>query len=207
MLRFFEILILLAAPARAAGAAAERPSEPNGSVLESWMLRYQEGDAEAFEQLFDALAQPLRRYLLHLTLRTDLADDLLQETFLQLHRSRRTYVAPRPVKPWAYGIARNVFLMNRRSRRRRDRVESPQDDAILELAAPVTEADVSDKDLLRRSIARLPDDRREILLLHHVLGHSFKDIAGILGIRVGAAKVRAHRAMKSLRVLMGAADA
>ena len=78
------------------------------------MIGYQAGSLEMFEELFDALSPGLRGYLVSLTRDLDRAQDLLQETFLQMHRSRHTYTPPRPVKPWAFGIARHVHLMDRR---------------------------------------------------------------------------------------------
>jgi DNA-directed RNA polymerase specialized sigma24 family protein len=53
---------------------------------------------------------------------------------------------------------------------------------------------------------RLPSDGREALLLHHVWGFSFVEIGGLLGIRGGTAKLRAHRALTALRSLLGGGD-
>ena len=61
------------------------------------MVAYQRGELEAFEGLFVALSTQVRNYLASLARSIDRADDLLQETFLQVHRSRQTYAAPRPV--------------------------------------------------------------------------------------------------------------
>ena len=88
------------------------------------MQAYQEGSADAFEEIFAALAVPLRNYLTSLTRDRARGEDLMQETFLQMHRSRQTYMPGRPVKPWAFGIARNVFLMFRRSAARRAKHEA-----------------------------------------------------------------------------------
>ena len=74
-----------------------------------------------------------------------LADDLLQETFMQIHRSRRTYEPGRPVTPWIYAIARHVYLMKRRSAGRRIRFEER------------LVADARSSDVLAR---RAGDDRR-----------------------------------------------
>ena len=87
--------------------------------LRTLMVRYQAGDAAAFEQLYGALAPLLRRYLIALARDAQRADDLLQDTFLQLHRSRRTYNPSRPVRPWAFAVARHMWLMDQRTRRRK----------------------------------------------------------------------------------------
>src|SRR6476620_12702546 len=82
------------------------------------MIRYQGGSLEAFQEIYAQLAPGVRRYLLHLVGGSEIADDLLQETFLQMHRSRAAYNPEYAVKPWVFGLARNVFLMNRRAAQR-----------------------------------------------------------------------------------------
>ena len=73
------------------------------------MQAYLDGDIEAFDALYGAFAGRLRGYLLSQCRDATLADDLLQETFMQIHRSRRTYQPGRPVTPWIYAIARHVL--------------------------------------------------------------------------------------------------
>src|SRR5919202_1967612 len=85
--------------------------------LRALMIRYQGGSLEAFQEIYAQLAPGVRRYLLHLASGSDIADDLLQETFLQMHRSRAAYNSTYAVRPWVFGLARNVFLMNRRAAR------------------------------------------------------------------------------------------
>ncbi len=69
--------------------------------LRPLMLGYQAGEREAFERLHAQLAPVLRRYLLGLSRDPGRVDDLLQDTFLQVHRARHTYDAAFPVRPWA----------------------------------------------------------------------------------------------------------
>jgi RNA polymerase sigma-70 factor, ECF subfamily len=92
------------------------------------MTRYQGGSLEAFQEIYAQLAPGVRRYLLHLARGSEVADDLLQETFLQMHRSRAAYNPAYAVKPWVFGLARNVFLMNRRAARRWAEVHELRDD-------------------------------------------------------------------------------
>lgn len=172
-------------------------------VLVTAMNAYLAGDADAFETLYHHLKRPIGRYLQSLTLDAALAEDLLQETFLQMHRSRHTYLGPR-VQAWAFGIARYVFLMARRSRLRRLRHEVETDDHLLDIpCAGTVWQSFAEQDTLRRAIARLAESRREPLLLHHVWGFSFREIGGILGIREGTAKVRSHRGLADLRQMLG----
>ncbi len=157
----------------------------------------------AFEALYSALAPPLLGYLRALTRDTSVADDVLQDTFLQMHRARHTFRPGHPVKPWAYAIARNVFLMHRRARGRRERREVLAEDALPESPVRAADAEIVDRETLLRGVALVGRERCEELLLHHVAGLSFREIAGVLGISEGAAKVRAHRAMAELKRVLG----
>src|SRR5580693_430551 len=87
------------------------------------MEAYLDGRIEAFDGLYAALSHRVRGYLMGLCRDGARADDLLQDTFLQIHRSRRTYEPGRPVTPWVFAIARHVYLMQRRSAGRRLRFE------------------------------------------------------------------------------------
>ena len=174
--------------------------DPAETELCEHMKAYLDGDIEAFDALYAALAGRLRGYLLSQCRDAALADDLLQETFMQMHRSRRTYEPGRPVTPWVYAIARHVYLMKRRSTGRRARFEE-------RLVADARSDDVPhdalgtivDGDEVRRALKGVPADQREALLMHHVEGWSFVEIAARLGIRVNAAKTRAFRGMKKMR--------
>lgn len=167
------------------------------------MTAYQRGEMAAFETLYAGFRGGLRRYLAALARDPAVADDLLQETFLQLHRVRHTYQPPRPVKPWVYAIARHVFLMNRRAAYRRGRHETIADEALPEVPVPPEVESLGDRDAVERALANLPAARREPLVLHHMLGMSFKEVGAVLGISEGAAKVRAHRALAEIREAMG----
>lgn len=163
------------------------------------MSAYQSGDAGACDGLYAGLAPILRRYLRGAVRDDARVEDLLQETFLQIHRARRTYNPERPVVPWVLAIARHVFLMDCRSRRRKREadtvavhdgmpgVDAAQDDAVIA------------RDEVRRGLAHLTPGTREAVLLHHVQGWSFREIGKRLGINSAAAKLRASRGMSALK--------
>ena len=174
--------------------ATER--EPDLRLL---MVAYQAGELTAFDKLYAVLAPRLRGYLSSLTWNPSLAEDLLQETFLQIHRSRRTYMPLRPVPPWAFAIARHVFLMDRRARARRAKFETGQLDELPEIPVPPAMEQLGTQGDVRKALALLGDDGREAVLLHHVWGFSFGEIGAMLGIREGTAKLRAYRAINMLR--------
>jgi RNA polymerase sigma-70 factor (ECF subfamily) len=182
-------------------AEAEIPSD-----LGELMLAYQRGEMEAFDKIYQSTSRMLHKYLLSLTLDNTRAEELLQETFLQLHRARHTYQPERPAKPWIFGIARHVYLMDCRAWYRRRRLEDSGWEEPPELAIPSSFERFASRDQLRRGLSQLSPEQREPLLLHHFWGLSFQEIAGVLGIREGAAKVRAHRALARLRVVVEAAS-
>jgi len=171
------------------------------------MAGYLDGRIDAFDRLYVALAPRLRSYLLKQCRDRALADDLVQATFLQLHRSRRTYEPGRPVTPWAFAIARHVFLMHCRRTGRRVRFEeSLAADAAS--APPLRNDDraLADRDEMRRALGALPADQRRAVTMHHVEVWSFAEIGTRLGIRVNAAKTRAFRGMRKLRDQLAARE-
>lgn len=163
------------------------------------MTAYQGGQLEGFEGLYQELRTPLRQYLVSRTLDSFKAEDLLQETFLQIHRSCRTYLPGKSVLAWAFGIARHVFLMDlRRDRRRPEgRIAETSD----ELPIPPDAERILDQHLVRRALSEISPAQREALLLNRVWGFSYKEIGGILGIRAGTAKLRAFRGMRELKAV------
>lgn len=170
------------------------------------MVAYQSGEVEAFDSLYKHLQPALFQYLLYKTFNPSLSEDLLQESFLQLHRSRRTYLPGKPVLPWALAIARNVCLMEGRSRRRREKYETGEATALPDTAMTGEFDKLADRETLRRAFSLLAAEQREILLMHHAWGLSFAEIAGILGILRTTAKLRAHRAIKALRKILGVSN-
>ena len=144
------------------------------------MIRYQGGSLEAFQEIYARLATGVRRYLLHLANGSAIADDLLQETFLQVHRSRAAYNPKYAVRPWVFGLARNVFLMNRRAARQWAKLHESRHDLPEFAVLPEAER-LGSHDEIRRCIADLHPDQAEALLLHHEWGFSFEEIAGMLG--------------------------
>jgi RNA polymerase sigma-70 factor (ECF subfamily) len=166
--------------------------------LRRLMAMYQGGSLEAFELLYAVVAPSLRGYLTALTRNATHADDLVQDAFLQIHRSRHTYRPDLPVRPWVFAIARHVWMMDLRARSRRP--ASTGD--LPEVAVPAEMAGLADRDALRRALGSVLADRREALLLHHVWGFSFAEIGQMLGIRADAAKLRSSRGMNDLRAML-----
>lgn len=164
------------------------------------MREYQSGRFEAFDELYAAMAPALRRYLLSHARDAAKADDLLQETFLQLHRARHTYDPAYPVTPWAMAIARHVWLMDRRALSRRPR--ATDDVTAIELPVRAEAASFADRSEVRRALGKVAATRRAAVIQHHVIGLSFREIAERAGIAETAAKLRSSRGMAQLRALL-----
>ena len=169
----------------------------NEDRLRDLMVAYQAGAYEAFEGLYAALAGPVRGWLTSITRDRSRAEDLAQETFLQLHRARHTYDPAYPLMPWVMAIARHVYLMDRRSASRRPRYvaeeQAPERSVTPDIERHIAGAPVRD------ALRRVNRDRRSALLMHHVGGWTFREIARKLRIRETAAKLRSSRGMGQLR--------
>ena len=169
-------------------------------ALRTLMVGYQAGDREAFERLHAELSPLLRRQLLGLARDPVRVDDLLQETFLQLHRARHTFDPAYPVRPWACAIARHVFLMDCRYRRRRGDLSLPEPlDDLVPGAAPAHEDRVIARTDVRHALSELSPGTRQSVLLHHLHGLTFEEIARRLRVRGPALRARASRGMARLR--------
>ncbi len=180
------------------GSNKEEYLREEDQELRVLMLDYQGGSIEAFQSIYTRLAPGLRGYLRHLVRGADVADDLLQETFLQMHRSRAAYNAKYAVKPWIFGLARNVFLMKRRAAQRWNAIHDTSGD-LPDFPVPAAVERLGSADEIRRGLANLSSDQAEAVLLHHEMGFSFDEIAGMLGVSAAAARARASRGIAGLR--------
>jgi len=171
-----------------------------GERLRQLMREYQEGRFEAFDELYAALAPVLRRYLLGQARDAAKADDLVQETFLQIHRARHTFDPAFPLTPWAMAIARHVWLMHRRTASRRPW----ETDDVTEMVLPVRgeAGSFAERTDVRRALGKVAASRRDAVIQHHLLGFSFKEIAERAGIAETAAKLRSSRGIAQLRSLL-----
>jgi RNA polymerase sigma-70 factor, ECF subfamily len=170
--------------------------------LRTLMTQYQRAEPAALEELVRRLSPLLLRYFTSSRVDGAGAEDMLQDCWIRIHRSRHSYRASEPVLPWIYAIARYTRLDAYRKRRRRERREV--------LVATVPEGldpkqpfPSEDFDQL---IAALPDSQREVLVMLKVAGMSLEEVARATASTVGAVKQRVHRAYVTLRRAMGAED-
>lgn len=166
--------------------------------LKEFMARYQTGDADALEQLVRRISPPLLRYFAASPSDRSDAEDLLQNCWIRIHRSRHTYRPSEPLMPWIFAIARHTRLDGYRKRRRLESREVLVSDIPDHLQKSTPEPAHED-DELDAALAELPDSQREVILMLKVSGMSLEEVARATSSTVGAVKQKAHRAYVSLR--------
>jgi RNA polymerase sigma-70 factor (ECF subfamily) len=176
-------------------------SEPTDEQL---FAAHVAGDPDAFFVLVDRYTPRLRALMRRRASRAADVDELVQETFLHLHRSAADFEQGRPLRPWLMTIALNT----RRAwvRRRARKPESPLDlDGRNDPVAPDPRLDAR-RDAQRqvaRALEGLSDGQREVIELHWLGGLSMAEVARAVGASVSAVKVRAHRGYARMRELLG----
>ena len=167
------------------------------------MAAYVAGDAAAFRVIFARYAPLLLRAMLRELHVREEANDLVQQTFLQLHRARADFDLGQKLKPWVFTIAMNLKREYFRKKKRRPE-RSLEGDAIPEPAvAALGAARVDARRTLARVLEDLPADQREVIELHWFDGLEFPEVAVVVGASVSAVKVRAHRGYVRLRQALG----
>jgi RNA polymerase sigma-70 factor, ECF subfamily len=172
------------------------------SSIESLMARYQQGDFSAATALVNQLSPQLRGFFLAQFASREHADDLLQETWLQIHRARQTYQSGKPALPWLYAIARHVRVDHQRRAARAGVREQALDESV-EIAQTGGTETGKTRDL-ETILATLPESQREVLTMLKVTGMSLEEVARATSSSVGSVKQKAHRAYEKLRGHLGA---
>ena len=173
------------------------PTMHSDGDTEIWMARYQAGDLAAAALLIRRLSPQLHRFLGSSSANRSDADDLLQETWLRIHKVRHTYRPGEPVLPWFYAIARHVRADHYRKALRTTVREQRLEEVSEVLAEPSTGAGREHD--LATLLAPLPDSQREVILMLKLSGMSLEEVARATSSSVGSVKQKVHRAYKRLR--------
>jgi RNA polymerase sigma-70 factor (ECF subfamily) len=186
-------------------AEAETPAPPIPDALDKAELD------SAFSDLYRAHLRDVYSYAYYRVGNHHDAEDLTEQAFLQAYRHfdrARRESDGRPLRPWLIRIAHNLASNYHRDRSRRP--QTPLDNADPIPARHGTEAVVEGREELRAvidNLGKLPDDRKEALIMRFALGMDNREIARALGRSDGATKVLIHRAIKQLQEQMeGEAD-
>ncbi len=161
------------------------------------MLRVQHGDRPSYQALFERHQGSVYGFLVRRTRRGVQAEDLFQETWLKVYRSRSTFKTGQMFKPWLFRIAANTFHdALRTSGRRIEEVELDREHKSRTTRPAGGTLDVE------AAIASLPDPLREAFLLGPVQGFDHREVAQMVGISPDNARARISRARAALRVAL-----
>jgi RNA polymerase sigma-70 factor (ECF subfamily) len=190
----------------------------DGETLAGLIRGAQRGAPESFDRLVDVFASRVFGFILRMTGSHQDAEDLMQEVFLRVVRMIGAYRHDDRFEAWLFRIAANLVRDRARRARRAPRLVSAQasgDDAgrasstMDELPGSPAPADArliraEEFDALNAAMVSLTDAEREVIMLRHFGGLSFKEIAEVMGTPLGTALARAHRGLARLRQIMAA---
>jgi RNA polymerase sigma-70 factor, ECF subfamily len=190
-----------------------RRSEGGAAGVDLAMERYASGDEAAFAEIYDALRPRLLAYVRRQIRDTNLAEDIVQQAFLQMHRARGQFIRGAEVLPWAFAITRHLITDFHRRRRDWSQVstaDSADSDAAEEQRWRQSGQPSADEvldaqraaDRVELEISRLPAAQRAAFELLKEDGLSLSQAAKVLGTTITAVKLRSHRAKLALRAAL-----
>ncbi len=177
---------------------------------DSLMIRLQEGDARAFDELVGKYQGPLVGFFLRNTRDLQFAEDLSQETLLRVYNQSWDYLPVGKFRGWMYRIARNLLIDNVR-RQSHDALihactgsKTDETDAVARLAdkllPPDLHADQRDfAELVETLLSELPEDQRLTFTMHHFSGLTLAEVADAMDTTLPTAKSRLRLAREKLR--------
>jgi len=153
-------------------------------------------DECAFRVLYEQTSRPLLRYLLGMTRRPDLAEDLLQETYCRFLTARLPEMDEGQMRSYLFRIATNLL---------RDHWRRPKDEPALEASAepPALAPHLERRFGVRQAFYRLKPRERQLLWLAYVEGSNHQEIAASTGLRAGSIRLLLFRARRRLAQLIG----
>jgi RNA polymerase sigma factor (sigma-70 family) len=168
--------------------------------------RLRQGDLAACDEVYAAFNVRLFTFLVRLSRRRDVAEDLLEETWLRLVKHARRLRADTRLGPWLFTVARNLHVSYNRSRMLEDSAAASLMALwpfSLERSSPFEAAAASELERrIERALAAMPTASREVLLLVGVAGLNPSDAADICGITPEALRQRLHRARETLSKML-----
>ncbi len=164
--------------------------------------RLRRGDSNAFDEIYEAFNARLFTFLVRLSRRRDVAEDLLEETWLRLVKHGQQLRADTRLGPWLFTVARNLHVSYIRSRM----IEDSAAASLIALwpystncSSPFEAAAANElQRRIERALAAMPSALREVLLLVAVAGVDHSDAADVCGITPEALRQRLHRARETL---------
>ena len=187
--------------------------EPEIRTDEELLVAHLDGDARAFPELMDRYKNELLHFLIRFVGSKAAAEDVFQETFLQIHISGATFDPKRRFKPWLFTIAANKGRDWHRKHSKRTVMSLSQEIGggegettrfvdLMESDAELPDADLLNSEQIndvRKAVDELPNHLREILLLNYFQQMSYVQISDSLEIPLGTVKSRLHAAVAAFR--------
>jgi RNA polymerase sigma-70 factor (ECF subfamily) len=167
---------------------------------EQLMTEARNGNVRTLGVLFERHQVPLFNYYLRMTGDRAASEDLVQDVFFRILRYRHTYRESTPFSMWMYHIARNARADYMRKARREVQLDPEYEQG--SDGAPNAAEDIAARQesaLLKKALAALPEEKRELLVLSRYQNLKYEEIARLLECEVGTVKVRVHRAIRELR--------
>jgi RNA polymerase sigma-70 factor (ECF subfamily) len=180
------------------------PSTPGTAAslgLEVLMFRYQQADEEAARALIEVVSPRLFRYFVVQASTRRFANDLVQDTWMRIHKARHTYRTGEPVLPWVFAIARYAVLDNYRRARRVELREIQLDELPHSLASDAEPPANRQLDI-DALLAALTQSQREVVVMLKVSGMTIEEVARATRSSAGSVKQKAHRAYQKLREIL-----
>ena len=182
------------------------PRQAQAGISEAEAIeKAKQGDAQAFEVLYNLHKRRVYSLCLRMTANAAEAEDLTQEAFLQLYRKIATFRGESAFSTWLHRLAVNVVLMRLRKKGLsvvplEETTETEEETPKKDLGAEDAKLAASiDRLQLQRAIERLPPGYRSIFVLHDVEGYEHNEIAEIVGCSIGNSKSQLHKARLKLR--------
>ena len=167
--------------------------------LKTLVKRAQQGDTDAFGDLYDSLKQDLYRFAFYLTSSPQLAEDAVSDCVLLAFQKIRQLKKPQSVHSWFCAILRNCC---REKQAEKARLRQQVDIDALSLVLP-QESDLALHAALHAALQQLPQDERELLLLSVLFGYNSRELAKMLDTKEGTVRARLSRTKAKLRETLG----
>lgn len=165
------------------------------------MLKVKEGDLDKLGLLFERYKRPVYGFFYGLNKNADLSEDLVQNTFYRILKYRYLFRGEGDFRTWLFHIARNVSHDHFRKNKlqAKDSIDQWQERLGGGDDRSATIQHNEELEMLSVAMDRLPDDKREILLLSKFHEMKYKEIGEIIGCSEGAVKVKVFRALQDLK--------
>ena len=184
-------------------AVAETPSQPESD--QQLAKAAAGGDMAAFEELYRRHNRRVYALCLRMTQNQTEAEDLMQESFIQLFRKIGSFRGDSAFTTWLHRLTVNQVLMHFRKRSVKLEKTTEEGDTPVQVVQGTenpNQMPVVDRIALDKAIAQLPPGYRSVFVLHDIEGHEHEEVARMLGVAVGTSKSQLHKARMRLRALL-----